>query len=64
MNKLIIAGVSALALMGLAACSDTDNTTTQAVPDEVQPMEQPQEPGVAPIAPAEPTAPPVTPPAQ
>lgn len=61
MNKLIIAGVSAIALMGLAACSDTDDNTTQSVPDQMQPMEQPQAPGVAPV---EPTTPPVAPPAE
>ena len=33
MKKLILASVSALALFGVAACSDTtDNTTTQSVP--------------------------------
>lgn len=59
MNKLILASVSGIALMGLAACSDTDGTTTQAVPPEqVQPME---EPNAAPTAPAEPTAPAVPP---
>jgi negative regulator of sigma E activity len=31
MRKLILATVSAAALFGVAACSDTDNTTTQAV---------------------------------
>lgn len=66
MNKLIIAGVSAIALMGLAACSDTDDNTTQSVPDQmqqdqVQPLDE--APGAAPIAPTEPTTPPVAPPA-
>lgn len=56
MKKLIIAGASAIALMGLAACSDTDDTTTQSVPDQVQPMEQ--TPGAMPAEPVEPTAPP------
>ncbi len=33
MKNLILASVSALALFGVAACSDTaDNTTTQSVP--------------------------------
>lgn len=31
MKKLLIASASAIALMGLAACSDTDETTTQSV---------------------------------
>lgn len=61
MNKLILASVSGLALMGLAACSDTDETTTQAVPDQVQPMEEPAQPNAVPPAPAEPTTP-ATPP--
>ena len=60
MNKLILGCVSAIALIGLAACSDTDETTTQAVPEQAQPMEREQAPGVAPIAPVEPTTPPVT----
>ena len=61
MNKLILAGVSGIALMGLAACSDTDGTTTQAVPDQVQPMEEQTTPNATPPAqpapPAAPTAP-------
>lgn len=63
MNKLILAAVSGIALMGLAACSDTDDTTTQAVPPaQVQPME---EPAAAPTPPAQPTTPtaPTVPPA-
>lgn len=36
MKKIIIASVSSLALLGLAACSDTDTTTTQSVEPEVQ----------------------------
>ncbi|MDP3895134.1 MAG: hypothetical protein Q8Q62_00515 [Mesorhizobium sp.] len=31
MKKLILASVSAIALFGVAACSDTDSTTTQSV---------------------------------
>ena len=31
MRKLILASVSAIALFGVAACSDTDGTTTQSV---------------------------------
>ncbi len=65
MNKLILASVSGLALMGLAACSDTDGTTTQAVPDQMEPMEQPAAPNAVPPAPTEPATPntaPTTPP--
>lgn len=76
MNKLILASVSGIALMGLAACSDTDDTTTQATPPEqVQPMEQPAVPNAvppatpdtvppaAPMTPDEPATPPTVPPA-
>lgn len=58
MKKLILASASAVALMGLAACSDTDGTTTQAVPEEVPPVEQPAEPNAAPPAPTQPMTPP------
>jgi type IV pilus biogenesis protein CpaD/CtpE len=69
MNKLILASVSGIALMGLAACSDTDGTTTQAVPDQTQPMEEPATPNAVPPSqpttpPAEPATPPTTPPAE
>ncbi len=54
MKKLVLASVSALALLSVAACSDsTDNTTTQSVPDAV-------EPAPAPVDPATPAAPPAT----
>ncbi|HRP78929.1 MAG TPA: hypothetical protein PL183_07475 [Aquamicrobium sp.] len=62
MNKLILASVSGIALLGLAACSDTDGTTTQAVPDQAQPMEEQNAPNAAP--PSEPATPPTTTPAQ
>lgn len=55
MKKLILASVSGIALMGLAACSDTDGTTTQALPDDPAteaPMAMP---------PAEPAPPPAAP---
>ncbi|WP_201744744.1 hypothetical protein [Neoaquamicrobium microcysteis] len=42
MKKLILASASAIALMGLAACSDTDGTTTQAVPEQEAPMAAPE----------------------
>ncbi len=31
MRKIVLASVSALALLTVAACSDTDNTTTQSI---------------------------------
>ncbi len=34
MNKLLAASISGIALLGLAACSDVDETTTQTVPAE------------------------------
>lgn len=56
MKKLILASVSGIALMGLAACSDTDETTTQALPD--QNMDAPASPDApldaAPTEPADP----------
>ena len=58
MKKLILASVSGIALMGLAACSDTDGTTTQAVPEQGAPATT--EPGAAP---ADPMAPPADAPA-
>jgi type IV pilus biogenesis protein CpaD/CtpE len=55
MKKLILASVSGIALMGLAACSDTDGTTTQAVPTEQEaPMAQPDTtPAPPPAAPVD-----------
>ena len=64
MNKLILASVSGIALLGLAACSDTDGTTTQAVPDQTQPMEQTAPSAVPPSEPATPPAAPTPPPAE
>ena len=58
MKKLILASVSGIALMGLAACSDTDETTTQALPEDA-PMTE-QAPGAAP-EPTEPATPPAAP---
>jgi hypothetical protein len=55
MKKLVLASASAIALLGLAACSDTDETTTQSTQPPVEQV-QPAQPG----APAEPMA---TPPA-
>lgn len=61
MKKLILASASGIALFGLAACSDTDGTTTQAVPEDVPPLEQPADPNAAPPPPAEPMTPPAAP---
>lgn len=58
MKKLILASVSGIALMGLAACSDTDDTTTQALPND--PAVTDQAPGAAP-EPMEPATPPAAP---
>ena len=52
MKKLVLASASAIALLGLAACSDTDETTTQSVD---RPLEQTQ--------PGQPADPMATPPA-
>lgn len=63
MKKLILASVSGIALMGLAACSDTDGTTTQSVPETSAPAPM-EQPGAAPTetTPMEPA--PTTPPAE
>lgn len=58
MKKLVLASVSALALLGLAACSDsgtgTDNTTTQSTnPPASEPM-KPAAPADNSTKPAEP----------
>ena len=44
MKTFIIASTSALAMFALAACSDTDTTTTQGVPDD--PAMQTNEPAM------------------
>lgn len=59
MKKLILASVSGIALMGLAACSDTDGTTTQALPDGEPGMVQPEQDAIPPVEPA--PAPPADP---
>lgn len=56
MKKLIIASVSGIALMGLAACSDTDGTTTQAVPDGGDPAIQQEQDMIQPAEPVDPLA--------
>lgn len=53
MKKLVLASASAIALLGLAACSDTDQTTTQSTP---APVEDPAGP-VTPAPDAAPEAP-------
>lgn len=52
MKKLILASTSAIALLGLAACSDTDNTTTQSTTPPAETTTPPAEPQATP--PAEP----------
>lgn len=48
MKKLILASVSAIALFGIAACSDSsDSTTTQSVP----PVEEPATPPATNVTP-------------
>ncbi|MBD0414708.1 hypothetical protein [Oryzicola mucosus] len=63
MRKLILASVSAVALFGIAACSDsTDNTTTQSVnPPATETPATPPATDAAP--PADPAPAPATPPA-
>lgn len=56
MKKLILASASGIALLGLAACSDTDGTTTQSVPEYEAPAAQPETPPAEPapgVPPAE-----------
>ena len=68
MKKLILASLSGIALITVAACSDgTDNTTTQSVqpPADEQPMDaNPSTPQVTPSAPADDSADDTVPPAQ
>jgi len=59
MKKLLIGSASAIALFGLAACSDTDESTTQGVPPAT---EQPA-PSTPPAATPPSTTPPATTPA-
>lgn len=50
MKKIILASASAVALFALAACSDTDETTTQSTTPPVEQV-QPAQPGGAPADP-------------
>nr|WP_295462889.1 hypothetical protein [Mesorhizobium sp.] len=54
MRKLILASAAAVALFGVAACSDTDTSTTQSVEPPAQTTPAPSDPAVtpAPQAPA------------
>ena len=57
MKKFVLASVSALALLSIAACSDSaDNTTTQGVPDatttEPAPVDPASPPAAEPMEPA------------
>ena len=61
MKKLVLASVSALALLTVAACSDSaDNTTTQSVPETTttEPAPAPMEPASPPAAEPAPAQPP------
>lgn len=51
MKKFILMSASAIAVLGLAACGDTDNNTTQSVPatEQTQPM-TPSTPATRPAA--------------
>lgn len=49
MKKIILASASAIAIMGLAACSDTDEVTTQGTPP-VTTAPAPMEPSATPPA--------------
>jgi len=51
MKKFVIGAASAVALLGLAACGDSDGTTTQSVPPQQDQLQQ-QEPAVMPQEPA------------
>jgi hypothetical protein len=57
MRKLLAGLVSGIALLGLAACGDADDTTTQGI-DQDPAMQAPADPG------ADGTAPPPAEPAQ
>jgi len=57
MRKLILASVSAIALFGVAACSDTDSTTTQSVEPPVDSTIAPTDPATPPAPEAAPAAP-------
>jgi uncharacterized lipoprotein len=41
MKKFIVATASAIAVLGLAACSDSDGTTTQGLPPQDEQMQEP-----------------------
>lgn len=53
MKKLILASIAAVALFGIAACSDTDKSTTQSV-------KQPETTQSAPVTPTPEATPPAT----
>lgn len=49
MKNVVLGSVAALSLFGLAACSDTDNTTTQSVPPVVDDQAGPAQMAPAPV---------------
>lgn len=48
MKKLILASAAAVALFGVAACSDTDNTTTQSIDEPAVTTPAPSDPAMTP----------------
>lgn len=48
MKKLILASAAAIALFGVAACSDTDTSTTQSVEPPAQTIPAPSDPSMTP----------------
>lgn len=48
MNKLILASAAAVALFWVAACSDTDTSTTQSVEPPAQTTPAPSDPSMTP----------------
>jgi hypothetical protein len=58
MKKLILASAAAVAMFGLAACSDTDETTTESIeePAATTPVEPADDTAVAPAPADEPPA--------
>ncbi|KXF77092.1 hypothetical protein ATN84_12350 [Paramesorhizobium deserti] len=50
MKKFLIASIAALSVLGLAACSDTDETTTGATPDQAPATQPDTEQNMAPPA--------------
>ena len=56
MKKLILASAAAVALFGVAACSDTDTTTTQSVDPPATTTPAPADPAMSPTTPSAPAS--------